>query len=89
LLYGVSKSQPCATSSTPALHDLIFHANLLERRDAVLGVFAFNKLAFNKLGMNCCSGDSKNASLRSQYGKPQRTQTLSLARNAQVQWCLA
>jgi hypothetical protein len=37
---------------------LIVHATLLERRDSVLGVFAFTTL-----GTTCCSGDSKNASL--------------------------
>jgi hypothetical protein len=33
-----------------------FHGNLLERRESILGVFAFNKL-----GMNCGSGDSTAA----------------------------
>jgi hypothetical protein len=61
-----------------------FHASLLERRDSVLGVFAFNEL-----GMTCCSGNSKNGLRRSQNVKPQRTQTLSLGREAHVQECLA
>jgi hypothetical protein len=67
----------CSPTSTPRK---TLYANLFERRDSVLGVFAFNKL-----GMNCCSGDSKSASSRFQNGKPQRTQTLSLGRKAHVQ----
>jgi hypothetical protein len=46
------------------------------------GVFAFDKLAL-------AFGDSTSASPRSENRKPQRTQTLSLGREARVQWCMA
>jgi hypothetical protein len=57
-----------------------FHANLLERQDSVLGVFAFEKL-----GMNCCSGDFTTTLRHSKNGKPQRPQNLSLGRKECVQ----